>query len=36
MREAHREAAKILYEDRNKFNDDSKEIYVDLHGMHST
>jgi hypothetical protein len=33
MREAHREAARILYEDRNKDNDDSNELYVDLHGM---
>jgi hypothetical protein len=32
MREAHREAARILYEERNKGNDDSKELYVDLHG----
>jgi hypothetical protein len=33
MREAHREAARILYEERNKGNDDSRELYVDLHGM---
>jgi hypothetical protein len=33
MREAHREAARILYEERNKSNDDSRELYVDLHGM---
>jgi hypothetical protein len=33
MREAHREAARILYEDRNKDSDSSKELYVDLHGM---
>lgn len=32
MREAHREAARILYEERNKGNDNSKELYVDLHG----
>lgn len=32
MREAHREAARILYEERNKGNDDSRELYVDLHG----
>ena len=32
MREAHREAARILYEERNKGNDESKELYVDLHG----
>ncbi|EUC47635.1 hypothetical protein COCMIDRAFT_34867 [Bipolaris oryzae ATCC 44560] len=34
MREAHREAARILYEDRNKDNDSSRELYVDLHGLH--
>ncbi|KAL6704730.1 hypothetical protein ACN47E_007651 [Coniothyrium glycines] len=34
MREAHREAARILYEDRNKDSDSSKELYVDLHGLH--
>jgi hypothetical protein len=33
MREAHREAARILYEDRNKDSDSSRELYVDLHGM---
>lgn len=33
MREAHREAARILYEDRNQDSDGSKELYVDLHGM---
>ena len=33
MREAHREAARILYEDRNKDSDGSRELYVDLHGM---
>ena len=32
MREAHREAARILYEDRNKDTDGSRELYVDLHG----
>lgn len=35
MREAHREAARILYEERNKDlgpNSQNKEIYVDLHG----
>ena len=32
MREAHREAARILYEERNKGDDYSKELYVDLHG----
>lgn len=34
MREAHREAAKILYEERNKDDGaDARELYVDLHGM---
>jgi hypothetical protein len=32
MREAHREAARILYEDRNQDSDGSRELYVDLHG----
>jgi hypothetical protein len=33
MREAHREAARILYEDRNKDNGpDARELYIDLHG----
>jgi hypothetical protein len=32
MREAHREAARILYEERNKDTDSSTELYVDLHG----
>jgi hypothetical protein len=32
MREAHREAARILYEERNKDTDSSIELYVDLHG----
>jgi hypothetical protein len=35
MREAHREAARILYEDRNQDTDNSIELYVDLHGMRS-
>jgi hypothetical protein len=35
MREAHREAARILYEDRNKDSDGSRELYVDLHGKSS-
>lgn len=34
MRKAHREAARILYEDRNKDSLTSPEIYVDLHGLH--
>ncbi|KAI1431710.1 hypothetical protein GGR50DRAFT_689514 [Xylaria sp. CBS 124048] len=33
MRKAHREAARELYEARNK-NASSSEIYVDLHGLH--
>jgi hypothetical protein len=35
MREAHREAARVLYEDRNKDSDGSRELYVDLHGKSS-
>jgi hypothetical protein len=34
MRKAHREAAKELYEDRNKANTNNAEVYVDLHGLH--
>jgi Smr domain len=34
MRKAHREAAQQLYEERNKNNASSPEIYVDLHGLH--
>lgn len=34
MRKAHREAARILYEERNKDGSSSQEIYVDLHGLH--
>ena len=34
-REANREAARILYEDRNKDSDGSRELYVDLHGKSS-
>lgn len=34
MRKAHREAAKELYEERNKTMSNSAEIYVDLHGLH--
>jgi hypothetical protein len=34
MREAHRKAAQILYEERNKDNGpEARELYVDLHGM---
>lgn len=34
MRKAHREAARELYEERNKPNSGNTEIYVDLHGLH--
>ena len=34
MRKAHREAAELLYAQRNKDNSSSSEIYVDLHGLH--
>lgn len=34
MRKAHREAARELYEERNKNNWASQEMYVDLHGLH--
>lgn len=34
MRKAHREAASLLYEERNKNNGSCLEIYVDLHGLH--
>ncbi|KAL7629318.1 hypothetical protein AAE478_000838 [Parahypoxylon ruwenzoriense] len=34
MRKAHREAARELYEERNKNNVPGSEIYVDLHGLH--
>jgi hypothetical protein len=34
MRKAHREAAKELYEERNRANGNGQEIYVDLHGLH--
>ena len=34
MRKAHREAARILYEERNKDTSSSSELYVDLHGLH--
>lgn len=34
MRQAHREAAEHLYNERNKDNGpNAKELYVDLHGM---
>jgi hypothetical protein len=36
MREAHREAARHLYEERNKDNGPNpRELYVDLHGTYS-
>ncbi|KAK4111814.1 hypothetical protein N656DRAFT_789993 [Canariomyces notabilis] len=34
MRKAHREAAQLLYKERNKDNASCPEIYVDLHGLH--
>lgn len=34
MRKAHREAARELYEERNKSNASGLELYVDLHGLH--
>ena len=34
MRKAHREAAHLLYESRNKDASSGAEIYVDLHGLH--
>ena len=34
MRKAHREAARILYEERNKDSSSTTELYVDLHGLH--
>ena len=36
MRKYHREAARLLYEERNKHSDSpiSQEMYVDLHGLH--
>ena len=34
MRKAHREAARELYEERNKKSSESSELYVDLHGLH--
>jgi hypothetical protein len=34
MRRAHREAAKELYEERNRNSGNGGEIYVDLHGLH--
>lgn len=34
MRKAHREAARELYEERNKHSSSNSELYVDLHGLH--
>jgi hypothetical protein len=34
MRKAHREAARELYEERNRNSTLNNEIYVDLHGLH--
>ncbi|KAL8968008.1 MAG: hypothetical protein Q9197_005110 [Variospora fuerteventurae] len=34
MRKCHRQAAQILYEERNKDGSTGREIYVDLHGLH--
>lgn len=34
MRKAHREAARLLYEQRNRDSSFSQEVYVDLHGLH--
>ena len=34
MRKAHREAARLLYEARNRDSSSSQEVYVDLHGLH--
>lgn len=34
MRKAHREAARQLYEERNKNSSSNSELYVDLHGLH--
>lgn len=34
MRKAHREAARALYEERNKGGSLAQEFYVDLHGLH--
>lgn len=34
MRKAHREAARELYEERNRNSRTGGELYVDLHGLH--
>lgn len=33
MRESHRRAAEILYQERNKHTSSLRELYIDLHGM---
>jgi hypothetical protein len=35
MREAHRRAAQILYEDANKDAANQREIFIDLHGIYA-
>ena len=34
MRKSHREAAQLLFDERNKDSSVSKEVYIDLHGLH--
>ncbi|KAK5738555.1 hypothetical protein LTR17_005891 [Elasticomyces elasticus] len=34
MREKHREAAEVLYRERNKGQGERRELFVDLHGLH--
>lgn len=34
MRKAHREAARLLYEERDKDSANAGELYIDLHGLH--
>lgn len=34
MRKAHREAARLLYEERDKESANAGELYIDLHGLH--
>ena len=36
MKEAHREAARCLYEERNQSSSSARELYVDLHGRFLT
>jgi hypothetical protein len=35
MREAHRKAAQLLYEERNSAADGTRELFIDLHGLHA-